>query len=462
LPVYIEKSTSEAGVFTANENIEYVTFETGVTVPSSSYLFNKCTNLRGVYNLVSKSGGGAAFSGCSSLAFIDADLIATSFSSQYSQCKELTTFSDIPRDVTGLNSAFYNCIKLKGDIYCNSQNISSAKSAFVGTVEKINLHVPYPSLTYDTLTASELPENVTLITYENRIAYLPKEINVASFTTVDLYNYAVAPQYTDCTFTWNCEIGSSSSDKFTISATEENVGTYPISVTISKDGTDLYTTKSQINVISAKKLSKSFSLLSIGGTYTISSSIARNRISRYSERIKFIGTRQSTHEGRYGANSDYYFKDFNYTQDKNGMGTTNPFFNPETQTFDMKYYEKYAGLSPSAVQIFFQAHPGNAITRNVENYRKMVDSIREYKKDAKIFIVLPAYLKSWSDAQCNSAFEYICAIDEEFADDENVYLIPLNLMYNRDNFNSKYKHYPNDDGYNQWGDCMFGTYVAAL
>jgi len=128
----------------------------------------------------------------------------------------------------------------------------------------------------------------------------------------------------------------------------------------------------------------------------------------------------------------------------------------------MQYYEKYAGLSPSAVQIFFQAHPGNAITRNVENYRKMVDSIREYKKDAKIFIVLPAYLKSWSDAQCNSAFEYICAIDEEFADDENVYLIPLNLMYNRDNFNSKYKHYPNDDGYNQWGDCMFGTYVAAL
>jgi hypothetical protein len=463
-PVFVEGTVAgvESKVFAKNSDIEYVTFEKNVILGAVNSLFLNCSNLKGIYNMPRGTSGLSCFQGCENLKYVQADFGGLSyFSNMFSNCKKIESVPEIGKGVVALSKAFSDCEKLSGDIYCKALNVTKADDIFSGTKEKINFHIPYPSTTYETVTAAGVPENVTIVKEENRIAYLPKEINVAAFTTLNLYNYEVAPKFADCEFKWKCDIGTAADGKFTISASEDMVGAYPVSVTISRNGEDLYTAESVINIVSTKNMSRSMSLVCIGDAYTMMKEW-KTRVGRYTERIKFVGTRASSHEGRSGANTGYYLDSFTYTGDKNGIGTDNPFFNPETKKFDWKYYQRYSGLSPTGVQLYFQTHTGKTVNENISNMRTMVSEVKETAPDAKIFIVLPAYLASWNETVTDKNFEYICALDEEFSDDENIYFIPLNLTYDKNINAAKNKNYPDAEGYNQWGDCMYGAYAAAL
>lgn len=448
-------------LFMDNTSLEYVSFEDGVYIANVSNLFIRCTNLKAVYNLAPVSGGNSIFSGCSNLQYADIDSEKINSMSQiYANCPLIKSAPVIGTLVSNLSNAFLNCESLEGDVYCKSVKVENASGMFKGTKNPINLYVPYPSKSYETFEAAELPDNVTLVKEENRIAFLPENIYVASFATVDLYNYAVAPGYEDCDFIWKCETGTASDGKFSITGEEENVGEYPISVTISRGGEELYTAHSTVNIVSNKKASKSMSLVSVGDAYTVRKEW-RERVLRYIQRVRFVGTRSSSHEGRTGASLEYYLKDFKYTSDKNGVGEINPFFNPQTQKFDWEYYKKYSSLSPSAIQFFFQTFGSGTEYDNLESIKTMVSAVRETAPDTKIFIVIPANLKSWGDSTVLKNFEYAKLLDEEFSDMENVYLVPLNLTYNRDNHSSN-KSLPDEEGYNQWGRTFYSVYTAAL
>lgn len=448
-------------LFAGNTNIEYVSFENGVVLGGLNYMFSGCKNLKGVYNVPATAGIAACFYGCEKLSHIDGDFSrVTSASSAFYGCKRIESVPEMGREVRILSNAFVNCENLSGDIKINSAQVSKAENIFKGTKKPITVSVLSPSSSYDALTAEELPENVTLTETENRIAYLPKEIDVASFTSINLYNYGVAPEYLDCDIKWDCEVGTASNGKFTITGTEENVGKHPISVTISKDGRDLYTAKSTVNIVSTKNIPGKMVLTCVGDPYTTRKEW-RTRIGRYSERISFVGTRSSTHEGRTGANTEYYLNAFTYTADQNGLDKENPFFNPETETFDWNYYKQHTGLSPTGVQLFFQNYTSKTTDENVANIKTMVDAIQKDAPDMRIFVVQPACLAAYSDIWLKKNFEYAMALEDAFADYENVYMISLNMTYDRD-INRAANKTPNEEGYNQWGDCMFGVYAAAL
>ena len=459
--VYINYD-SNYKLFRDNTHIQYVSFEDGVYIQSALNLFLGCSELRGVYNCLPRGSGANMFNGCKKLEVIDADFSKINDMKQaYVNCYLTKNVPIIGSLVTNVDKAFLNCDKLGGDIHCESTGIISAEDTFSGTAEKINLYVPYPSQSYSTFEASELPENVTLIKVGNRIAFLPKQINIATNTTVEIYNSSVAPEFADCDFNWECEIGKASSDRYTIIADDGMEGEYARSVTVLRDGETIYTADSTVYVVSGKDMTKSMNIVCIGDSYAARSEW-KIRVGRYTQRVKFVGTRASEHEGRTNLYANDYLKQFNYTGDKNGVGVVNPFFNTETQTFDWEYYKEYSGLSPSGVQIFFQNLGRGTVSDNVDYIKTMVEAIRKSSPDMKIFIVIPANLANWNEDKVSNNFEYAKFLDDEFSDTENTYLIPLNITYNRANFNPNNRMLPNEAGYNQWGDVIYGAYAAAL
>ena len=92
----------------------------------------------------------------------------------------------------------------------------------------------------------------------------------------------------------------------------------------------------------------------------------------------------------------------------------------------------------------------------------MIDSILEVAPKTQIFITIPAYLANYTETNDLQLFNYSLALDEEFGDEENVHLVPLNLVYNRNKNVGKTKNLPDTEGYNSWGDAMYGAYAAVL
>lgn len=461
--VYILGKSGEiqTELFTENPCIEYVSFENGVVTGSINYLFSDCKNLKGVYNIPRTTGIAATFRNCAKLRYVSGNFDdVSSASAAFSGCKKLESFPEFGSKLINIANAFEYCEMLSGDINIKSTKITLANNFLSGTKKQINLNVPAPSDSYNVISAETLPDNVVLTLTENKIAYLPQIINIATFTTIELQNYALTPEYADYDISWQCDIGKAETDKFSLSATEENVGQHPISVTLSKDGQEIYTAKSVLNIVSSKNISGKMVITCIGDVYTIKNEW-KQRIKRYTERVSFAGTRSSTHEGRTGANTQYYLNSFSYTSDSNGFDKSNPFFNPDTNSFDWNYYKQYSGLSPSAVQLFFQNHTAKTPSENLKNIKTMVEAIRKDAPNMPIFIVQPAYLKLYNESTIQNNYEYAIALENEFADDENIYMIPLNLTYNN-NLNNPKNKTPNEEGYNQWGDCIYGVYAAAL
>lgn len=112
-------SENYSGPFVMNELIEIVKFGEGikiyykhptgeVTVATTvNHLFNRCTNLKHVYNL--------------------------------------------PDYVTKYEATFYKCSKLEGNLYIKGANVTSFKMCFIGVNNPLNVYVPANSTTFDAL-----------------------------------------------------------------------------------------------------------------------------------------------------------------------------------------------------------------------------------------------------------------------------------------------------------------------
>lgn len=451
--------------FNGNETISSVTFENGVTALSVTNLFFKCTSLKYVYNLPNNGTGSTnCFYGCSSLLYTD-NLPATSgtATSTFYLCGNLRSAPVIPKSVSKTTGAFSGCAQLEGDIYCLSAEISQAENMFANTQKQINLHVPYPSTSYTTFENADFPENVTLIKTQNQIAFLPKEIYVSTYTTLPIYNYAVAPGFSDYTFQWECDIATPTDTGINLKGDETQLGAYPLTLTILDKGNEVAKLTSTVKLISAK-LKKPMRLVTIGDSTAYSSAAWMRRVNALSESISFVGSRQGKHEGRMGYSSDKYLEQFNYTSDKNGLNELNPFYNPETNQFDWNYYKSYTSISPTAVQFLFGSTNAAADqTANINNIKTMVDAIQQADPKIQIFIAYIPYVKSGNAARDKAAFNFMIETEKAFSGYENVHFIPLSLTYNRDiNYNEKNKAVPNEAGYEQFGTCIFAALAGQL
>lgn len=462
--VYVEggKDAEESKLFWGNETIESVSFEEGVKAGWLTNILRNCPKLKAVYNLPHSTQGAAAFYSCKELSYVDGDFSGfISVSSMFGNCLKMKMVPSVGMDVTSIASVYVNCKELSGDIYCEAPSVTSVKNAFQGTEKPILFHVPYPSVTYDSLMAEEIPENVTIVPEESWYAYLPKEINVASYTTLELYNKNIMPKAEEYEFQWDCEAGTASQTKYTIEGTEEKAGAYPLTLTVSKDGTVVFTVSSTVNIVSTKNLNKGLSVVTIGDGYALRKEW-KTRIGRYNERARLVGTRSGSHEGRYGAKTNYYLSQFDYKSDTTGISNENPFFNPATERFDWNFYKQYSGLSVGNAQLMFEKAPNLSVYNAVQDYRTMTDAVHEADANAKVFICLPFNVPTWSESNRLRNLAFVQALSAEFEDEENVYLIPLYLTYNDDLYDPRSKANPNEDGFNQIGDCIYGTYMEAI
>ena len=462
--VYVEGAaeTADALLFAKNETIEYVSFEDGVKAGTLTNFLRACPKLKGVYNLPRATQSAATFYSCKELVYVDGDFNGSnSVSSMFGNCVKLKKVPDVSFDSNSIANTYAYCKEISGDLYCESPSITSVNNAFIGTEKPIRYHVPYPSITYDSLIASELPENVTIVPEESWYAFLPEQINVASYTTLELYHKNIMPQPEGYDFAWSCAVGAAAAGKYSIAGTEENAGSYPLTLTVSKNGQEVFTVSSQVNIISTKNLSKGMSIVTIGDGYALRKEW-KQRVGRYNERARLVGTRSGTHEGRYSAKTDYYLSQFNYTSDTTGISNENPFYNPSTGRFDWNYYKQYSGLSAGNVQLMFEKSPHLPIYQAVEHYRTMTDAVHEADANAKVFICLPFQIHTWTLSNRLRNLAFVQALSAEFEGEENVYLVPLYLTYNDDLYDTRSKSNPNEDGFNQIGDCLYGAYMAAL
>lgn len=454
-----------AKAFQDNKAIISVSFEDGVKALNYTDLFRNCSSLEAVYNL--PAGGQSAtncFLGARNLRYVDRlPTTINSYINFFHSCKRLKTAPKIDKNATNTSGAFQGCATLEGDIYCESTSVEQANKMFEGTQKPINLHVPYPSLSYETFKNAELPDNISLVKTDIQIAFLPKEIYVSTYTTLPIYNYAVAPGFSDYTFQWECDIATPTDTGINLKGDETQLGAYPLTLTILDKGNEVAKLTSTVKLISAK-LKKPMRLVTIGDSTAYSSAAWMRRVNALSESISFVGSRQGKHEGRMGYSSDKYLEQFNYTSDKNGLNELNPFYNPETNQFDWNYYKSYTSISPTAVQFLFGSTNAAADqTENINNIKTMVDAIQQADPKIQIFIAYIPYVKSGNAARDKAAFNFMIETEKVFSGYENVHFIPLSLTYNRDiNYNEKNKAVPNEAGYEQFGTCIFAALAGQL
>lgn len=186
------------------------------------------------------------------------------------------------------------------------------------------------------------------------------------------------------------------------------------------------------------------------------------------------GTSPNLHEGRSGWRASMYVE----------KAENNPFYNPDTATFDFSYYmtqQGYSGVDCVFIQLgindMFAAQDGSnfdaAIDTFISGMDTMVNSIHSYDTNIKVVInlIIPCgtdqdaftadYNLSQTTWRCKkNTYEANIALLNKFKGVSNVYLSPFNAAIDTEN-NLGGDVHPNPTGYKQLGTQMY-SYMRAI
>lgn len=153
----LENYTNEtaSGPLANNTTITKVKFGDNVTVKDNSgyALFYRSSNLERVYNypkgITSMT---SMFGGTKVKKIADIPEGVTSIASILYNVKTIKSFPKISSTVTSMNTAFYGCSSISGDLYVYSDNISNATDAFYGIGNYYTIYVDENTTSYETLS----------------------------------------------------------------------------------------------------------------------------------------------------------------------------------------------------------------------------------------------------------------------------------------------------------------------
>ncbi len=318
-------------------------------------------------------------------------------------------------------------------------------------------------------------------------AYLPEDIYVAVGSTIELYDNQVA--WTGIregySFNWDCPVGENLEDRFSITGKEEQIGEYPLILTIYDYNVNkIMTLESTLHVVD-RVLEEEYSVMNMGDSLSNGREWYRTIFYLSDGQITFTGTRGWTkygHEGRSGFSAEDYLNPTEYLEEGTSEGI-HPFYDPVQEMFDWNYYKLYTGKNPNVIQIFLGTNGlKDDPSDTVEAIAQMIKNIRRHDKEIPIYLVNPIY---WADqdkigsmvrpngtAFLQGEFKNRCdrrimklmkAMDKKFGHMDGVTLIPLALMHNsRDNFNSDDALHPGEAGDQQFGDVMYSVYCGTF
>lgn len=282
---------------------------------------------------------------------------------------------------------------------------------------------------------------------------LPSKIYALVGFETNIYFENIVEDWTQYIFNVSCSKGKNMERGFCIVPTEADVGNYPLNITVgSKDWKSAKTVTTTLVITSASAGAGANPKIIVLGDSTTNSGYAVQHFKQnFADDVMDItlegtrGTAPYNHEGRSGWTFQYYFSTA-------GSGSVlNPWYNPNTQTFDASYYfdntgiakpdwlfinlginDTFAYTSDSALELAMQTIKGYCDA--------MIESILDASPNTKIglCVTIPpnhsqdAFGKAYGCEQTRDRYKHNNVIwanslidDYDNRNAENIYLIPI-------------------------------------
>ena len=244
----------------------------------------------------------------------------------------------------------------------------------------------------------------SLLGLENRIdAYLSPNIYCAVGRTIELYNNQVCLQADEYHVQWNCTVGKALKRKFSITGTNDLIGTYALSVTVyNDDSAVLWSATATLHIVAELDLQSAYSICPIGDSLTNAKQWMPEIMNLSDSFISFVGTYAATaqdssgayksfnHEGRSGFSAANYINGSPYTFGGATETPHNKFW--DGNAFSWSYYKTTYSINPDAVIIWLGIN-GISLdnTANAGYIKGMVDAIRDNDASIPIFVCNTIY-----------------------------------------------------------------------
>ncbi|MBS6396888.1 MAG: SGNH/GDSL hydrolase family protein [Clostridiales bacterium] len=327
--------------------------------------------------------------------------------------------------------------------------------------------------------------------------FLPEEVYVASGVTLELYNSQISSlgeRIESYNVKWTCAVGKNMKRKFSITGTEELLGTYPLIFTVFDDnGAQVVTASTKLKIVPA--LQESFSLLTIGDSLSCNTATYERLNELTDDQIVYMGTRGvggSLTEARRGFSAKNYLEASAYTMEE-PEEEVHPFYNEKTGSFDWDYYKETTGFDPDAVELFLGTNGLDVDPEeNGSNIIRIVRNIHESDPELPIYLVHTLYpsnqdgIGSWNNngyalygdrykyEEDQKVFDLMIYLESSLGEEENLYFVPAGMCHDSaNNFDmvevpvSPHSEmtmkvptdavHPGRAGYRQIADCLYSV-----
>lgn len=285
--------------------------------------------------------------------------------------------------------------------------------------------------------------------------YLPDVYYAASGLTMEIYNSQITNQgahISEYNVVWECEVGEMLERKFSIAATKERNGDYPLTVTVyDAEGNALAKKTSTLSIVEAKQ--RQFSILAIGDSLSANGALYAKLQEHLGNQLICNGTRGYEGyltEARLGFSAADYLSETGYTLEEGEE--VHKFWNPEKQSFDWNYYKETTGFDPDVVQLHLGTNGLLSGEENAENICKIVELIRKDDKDIPIYVVQTIYQSDqngigsmkmnngslmfpgqYKQQRDLAVFNLMVYLDDRLSNEKNVYLVPAGISVDSEN-----------------------------
>lgn len=331
--------------------------------------------------------------------------------------------------------------------------------------------------------------------------YLPDVYYAASGLTMEIYNSQITNQgqhISEYDVVWECEVGEALLRKFSIQATDDLIGDYPLSVSVyDESGTLLAKKNSTLSIVGAMK--KEFSILAIGDSLSANGALYAKLQEHFDNQMICNGTRGYEGfltEARLGFSASDYLTETGYYLEEGE--DVHKFWNPEKKRFDWNYYKETTGFSPDVIQLFLGTNGLMSGDENAENICEIVRLIRKDDKNIPIYVVNTIYQSDqngigsmkmkngalmfpgeYKQARDLYNFRLMAYLADHLKNEKNVCLVPAAISVDSANvFNTEERPvnpyaevtetyavdavHPSAAGYNQIADTIYSTMCGTM
>lgn len=335
--------------------------------------------------------------------------------------------------------------------------------------------------------------------------FLPEKVYVASGVTIELYNNQVSSlgeRISSYNVKWTCAVGKNMQRKFSITGTDELIGSYPLIFTIFDDnGAKVATASTDLEIVPAlTEEQSSFSLLVLGDSLSCNTATYERLNELTDNQIVYMGTRGvggSLTEARRGFSAKNYREEVGYEMEE-PHEKVQPFYDPETEDFSWEYYTDKTNFHPDAVEVFLGTN-GLDIdpVENGDNIIAIIKNIHATDPELPIYLVHTLYpanqdgIGSWNNngyalygdrykyEEDQKVFYLMTYLEVTLKDEENLYFVPAGMCHDSANnfdmeevpvnpHSDEMMEVPTDAihpgraGYEQIADCLYSVICGTI